>query len=396
MCRGFMSSHTEPDTLALMEKTRSYGYILKGSPDQVITSSIRQAFNLFRDRMKDLSLKENLAMEKQRQASIIEGTNTGTWEWNIVTGEVLFNEHWAGMLGYTLDELSPLSIDTWIRLTHPDDFKSSAELLERHFSGETDYYEMELRMRHSEGHWVWILDRGRVSSWSGDREPLIMRGTHHDITIRKRMEEMLIRQLQEKELLLRETHHRIKNNISSIMNFLSLQADNSSSEEANIALRGAVSRINSMSGLYDRMLLSGEYAEVPVASYINDITDSVISLFACSARISVEKKLDDFRFSSRQMLNLGLIVNELLTNSMKYAFTGRESGNVLISVARRGDLVRLDIQDDGNGLPDGFSMASSMGFGLTLVNMLSRQLGGNFRIENNSGTLCSLEFSAVL
>jgi two-component sensor histidine kinase len=75
------------------------------------------------------------------------------------------------------------------------------------------------------------------------------------------MEEMLLRQLQEKEILLRETHHRIKNNISSIMNFLSLQADNSSSEETNIALRGAVSRINSMSGLYDRMLISGEYAK---------------------------------------------------------------------------------------------------------------------------------------
>jgi two-component sensor histidine kinase len=120
----------------------------------------------------------------------------------------------------------------------------------------------------------------------------------------------------------------------------------------------------------------------------------VISLFACPAKISV-KKLDDFRFSSRLMLNLGLIVNELLTNSMKYAFTGRDSGNVMISVVKRGDLIRLDIQDDGNGLPDDFNMAS-MGFGLTLVNLLSRQMGGDFRIENNSGTLCSLEFSASL
>jgi CheY-like chemotaxis protein len=147
----FMSSHAEPETLALIEKTRSYGYILKGSPDQVVISSIRQAFNLFRDRMKELSLNADLVMEKQRQASIIDGTNTGTWEWNIVTGEVLLNERWAGMLGYTLDELSPVSIDTWIRLTHPDDFKNSAGLLESHFSGETDYYETELRMRHREG-----------------------------------------------------------------------------------------------------------------------------------------------------------------------------------------------------------------------------------------------------
>ena len=129
-----------------------------------------------------------LAQERERLAGILRGTHVGTWEWNVQTGETVFNERWAEILGYTLAELAPVSIDTWMRLAHPDDLARSGALLERHFRGELDYYEFESRMKHKLGHWVWVLDRGSVSRWTADGKPGLMLGTHQEITERKQTE----------------------------------------------------------------------------------------------------------------------------------------------------------------------------------------------------------------
>jgi len=132
-----------------------------------------------------------LAKERRRLADILEGTNAGTWEWNVQTGETILNNRWAEIIGYTLDEISNVFIDTWIRFSHPDDLQHSGEVLERHFKGELDYYECEVRMRHKNGHWVWVLDRGKVATWTNDGKPLLMFGTHQDISERKQAEEQI-------------------------------------------------------------------------------------------------------------------------------------------------------------------------------------------------------------
>lgn len=143
------------------------------------------------DLSRTKELEELLANERLRQQFIIEGTRVGTWEWNIQTGETRFNEFWAGMIGYSLDELGPITIDTWLSIAHPDDLERSNRLLEEHFSGRRDYYDCEARMRHKDGSWVWVHDRGRVFEWTEDGKPLWMAGTHQDITERKRNEQAL-------------------------------------------------------------------------------------------------------------------------------------------------------------------------------------------------------------
>ncbi|MHC4874288.1 MAG: sensor domain-containing diguanylate cyclase [Planctomycetota bacterium] len=135
--------------------------------------------------------EELLTMERRRLADILKGTNVGTWEWYVETGETIFNERWAEIIGYTLNEISPVSIDTWVKYTHPEDLEKSNKLLQKHFSNELDYYEFEARMKHKNGQWIWVLDRGRVSKWSNDGKPLIMSGTHQDITERKNAEEQI-------------------------------------------------------------------------------------------------------------------------------------------------------------------------------------------------------------
>jgi len=122
-----------------------------------------------------------LIEKQQRLSSIIEGTHVGIWEWNIQSGDVSFNEYWAQIIGYTLSELEPITIKTWEIHTHPDDLQKSAELLEKHFAGILPYYECEARMRHKNGTWVWVLDRGKVATWTDDGKPLLMFGTHMEI-----------------------------------------------------------------------------------------------------------------------------------------------------------------------------------------------------------------------
>ncbi|WP_051234789.1 PAS domain S-box protein [Marinimicrobium agarilyticum] len=117
-----------------------------------------------------------------RLAWVLEGTRTGTWEWNIQTGATVFNERWAEIVGYRLEELEPVDINTWLNLAHPDDLQGSADLLDRHFRGELPEYDCRCRMRHKDGHWIWVHDRGRVMTWTRAGEPLMMYGTHSDIT----------------------------------------------------------------------------------------------------------------------------------------------------------------------------------------------------------------------
>ncbi len=143
------------------------------------------------DVTKRKQLEQELQENHNRLASIIEGTNVGTWRWNVQTGETEFNERWAQIVGYTLVELAPSNIQTWISLAHPDDRKVSEALLQEHFAGNLNYYDFECRMRHKNGQWVWVQDRGKVAQWSTDGRPLVMTGTHTDITVRKRVEDAL-------------------------------------------------------------------------------------------------------------------------------------------------------------------------------------------------------------
>lgn len=129
-----------------------------------------------------------LRNEQERLASILDGADVGTWEWNVQTGEVVINERWAGIVGYTVEELVPISLATWERLVHPDDFRRSQHLLQLHLAGQSPRYDCEVRMRHKQGRWVWVLDRGRITSRGADGQPLWLRGVHTEITEQKQRE----------------------------------------------------------------------------------------------------------------------------------------------------------------------------------------------------------------
>lgn len=135
--------------------------------------------------------------------TFIEGARAGTWQWNVQTGETRFNALWAEMIGYRLEELEPVSIDTWLGLVHPDDLARSEAALQAHFSGQAAFYGCDARMRHRDGHWVWVRDYGRVVTRTPQGEPEWASGIHIDISDHKATEARLEQALEDTRRLSR-------------------------------------------------------------------------------------------------------------------------------------------------------------------------------------------------
>ncbi|PQJ95854.1 hypothetical protein CXB77_11785 [Chromatium okenii] len=138
-----------------------------------------------------------LIQERQRLVNVINGTQLGTWEWNIATGEVTVNTYWANICGYTIAELEPVSYTTWQQLAHPQELARCEEQLKIHLADSDHRYSCELRMRHKDGYWVWVLSEGSVVIRDANNQPQIMAGTHTNINERKHAEI----QLHRRELL---------------------------------------------------------------------------------------------------------------------------------------------------------------------------------------------------
>jgi diguanylate cyclase (GGDEF)-like protein/PAS domain S-box-containing protein len=150
------------------------------------------------DTANQVKLLNEIKKQKLRYENIIASTRIATWEWNIKTGSLEINERWAEIIGYTLEELKPITIDTWKKFAHPDDYKESWEPLRKYFAGKSDYYNFETRMKHKNGSWIWVIDKGKVIQRDREGNPLLLMGTHSDISSRKR-----------DEILLQETEKRL-------------------------------------------------------------------------------------------------------------------------------------------------------------------------------------------
>jgi PAS domain S-box-containing protein len=228
--------------------------------------------------------------------------------------------------------------------------------------------------------WVFKLPAGEIVA------------IYNDISERKGEGEEIQRQLAEKDILLREVHHRIKNNIASIGGLISLQMQAVTNPEAIEVLQDAIGRVNSMRILYDKLLLTEDYKNVSVKNYVESLIASVVALSPDAAKVTIDQRIADFQLDQKRLSPLGIIINELLTNIMKHAFSNRNAGLIQIALTNSDKRVTLTIQDNGIGLPPGFDAKKSTGFGLILVKMLSQQLEASFSIKKQKGTMCKVEF----
>jgi two-component sensor histidine kinase len=214
-----------------------------------------------------------------------------------------------------------------------------------------------------------------------------------DISERVAHEESTIRALYEKEILLREIHHRVKNNLQVISSLISLQLDQYVDERDQRLMLATQQRIHSMSQLHEMLYQSRDFLSIRINEYINGIIDEIAVVFhSISPHVTIIRELAEFNVSLENALPLGLIVNELVTNGLKYAFVRNGYGVLEISLKLDGDIVSLTVRDNGIGLPEGISVEGSTTLGFALVRSLAEQLRGSVTAIRGMGTCVCLRF----
>lgn len=205
----------------------------------------------------------------------------------------------------------------------------------------------------------------------------------HDVTERKIAEEKVKSLLSEKEMILKEVHHRIKNNMTILYNLLDLQAGSQENEALRNSLKDATSRIKTMALLYDKLYLQMAFHELPLDAYLIPLTNEIISLFPYPVHINIE--IGNFSLTAEQLQAIGIITNELLTNSLKYAGGNAKELEVQIKAWKENNEIHLLVKDNGKGFAHKDSNSDKFGFGLTLVMMLAKQLAGKLMFNGDAG-----------
>lgn len=211
---------------------------------------------------------------------------------------------------------------------------------------------------------------------------------------KEKAEEQSRRLLAEKALILREVHHRVKNNMRVMISGLLLQADRSADSSAQPILLDMAARAQSMALLYDRLYRSDNVESASLRDYLPSLLEEIVRIYPCSAKLGVASRVDDIPLDTARLSALGILVNELATNAIKHAFPGRDEGRLELSVARMDGRIWLEFGDDGIGISGGGEGTSAGGFGLQLVEGLAAQLGGSIARIGGPGTRFRLEFQA--
>ncbi len=203
----------------------------------------------------------------------------------------------------------------------------------------------------------------------------------------KQADEQIRRDLKEKELLLREIHHRVKNNLQVISGLLMLQENEiTTKEDAIKGFAASQDRILAMAKAYELLLGSEYMSEVSIVKYIESLAEQLKHNYDIHDKVKIRYSLEEFAISIEILDRLGLILNEIITNSVKHAFEGRESGNIHIELKETEKHIVIKISDDGIGMPEDIDIHNPDTLGLSLVEMLMAQLQGTLSLDRKNGT----------
>jgi len=215
-------------------------------------------------------------------------------------------------------------------------------------------------------------------------------GVVRDITAQKAAEEKIQTLLAEKELLLREVHHRIKNNMATVEAFLTIQADTEDNPEVIASLEEANGRIHTVMVLYEKLYQTTAYHSLVLEDYVSPLVDEILNALPGTGGLEVEKHFDFVSLDVSRLQSIGIFVNELITNAVKYAFGGRSGGKLSIAATVKDQTVTLQIADDGHGVSP--EARNPKGFGMELIRLIAKTLHGRVLIDDSCGRTVTLEF----
>jgi PAS domain S-box-containing protein len=281
------------------------------------------------------------------------------------------------------------------KVVHPDDSQAVIKHLRQVLKKDTSVQQIDFRIITKDGKERWI-EHICQPVFSSDGKWLGRRASNRDSTDRKRAEEKVSAALAEKVLLLKEVHHRVKNNMQIITSLLDFQAESINDKETVNAFRESQDRIKAMALIHERLYESADIAFIDFQRYIEELSAHLFDSYLVEpGRITLQVDAGGVTMGIDLAIPCGLIINELVTNSLKHAFPGNRQGEIrVLFTTGDGGQISLKVADNGVGLPPGLDFTKTPTLGLQLVNMLTRQLRGVARVESEDvGASIVIEFS---
>jgi len=346
---------------------------------------------IFANALERQRSEEALRLHKERYTRAISAGKVGVWELNIKTNKIYIDPELKAMLGYAKHEINYL--DEWMQIIHPDDRLTIKNQAQNYLRGSISQYEIEHRMLHKNGSIRWFLARGTVLQ-DANGNPYCMLGSDTDITERKQAEHQIQASLKEKEVLIKEIHHRVKNNLQVISSLLRLQARYISDEQVIEIFRESQNRVRAMALIHETLYQSNDLAKVNFSDYIRRLTNNLLHSYgSASCRITLKLNIDNSLVRLDTAIPCGLIINELVSNAIKHAFDTRCYGEINVEFhTLKPDNYSLIVADNGIGVPENLEIRLSQSLGLRLVWNLVEQLEGTIAVNNKGGTEFRIHF----
>jgi len=334
--------------------------------------------------------QELLELSEEKYRGLVEKTLIGIATIN-PTGEFSYtNEALSRMIGYQNDELIGKH---FIDFIHPDDRERIIDSFQRSIRESRDRLEIEFRVIHKNGTVVHMYST--PTSYRFRNTLLGYNAIILDITERKRAEEQIKASLKEKEVLLKEIHHRVKNNFQIIISLINLQSNNIKDPILLKMFHDSTNRIRAMALVHEKLYRSEDIAKIDFTSYLRTIAEELHGSYTTtlnSPHLKIEA--DDINLGIDHAIPCGLIVNELITNALKYAFPDGGDGNTIaISLRHSGpNDITLMVTDNGIGIPEAINVEDTTSLGLQLVNVLTKQIHGTCTVSRAGGTSWTITF----
>lgn len=315
---------------------------------------------------------------EERLVAALEASRAGTWRWDIASDTVSWDTAMSRLYGIP-HEQSPRSASEFLQFVHPDDRDHAAEVIGGCLK-EGSAIEYQFRALVPGGV-KWIYDRSRLARDENGR-PLYMTGACLDITERKAMEDQLRKAIADRELLLKEFGHRVANSLQLISAMLTLQARDVADPQAREHLRSAVDRVSAVSRLNAQLYLPDESGSVRLDEFLRQLVDDFRAALTRNSPIRIEVEADPTEIDYDRGSRLGLVLNEILTNAVKYAFPERRPGEIRVRLEKQPDRIAVSVSDDGIGFVNGHKP----GTGTLLIHHLCEQIGASLELKTDAGT----------
>ncbi len=380
-------------TLRLKAKDNSYHYIL----DRGRVVEFNEQGKAVRAIGTHLDISEQIILEKElkesefRLETAVNGADLGIWDSNIRDATNIANDRWYEMFGYSPEEIED-SYNFFFSIVHPEDVDLILDEIKKIERGEKEGFEVVVRVKHKSGDYITILDKGTALEFDSDGKVIRMIGTHLDITEQLELQSELQKSIDEKTVLLSEIHHRVKNNLAIVSGLLEIKAIESDNKELSSTLMDMGQRIKSIAGVHEQLYNNNNFIETPILKYINTLIANINATMFNKKNVAFKLNISpDIQININQAVPMGLLVNELITNSFKYAFVNEEYPEIRFEFLSKGDKYLFTYSDNGPGFDNKvFEEAKSLG--LTLIKTLLAQLEACYTIGSENGFSLEFEF----